>query len=118
MSSKLPNYLKTFRKRAGLTQDELAFLLGCKSGAKVSRYEQFKRQPSLQTAFAYEAVFGTPASELFAGLFQQAQQETKKRAQALIKKLSQGKPTPLVARKLEMLKASYPETSKESVKTS
>jgi len=119
MSAKLPNYLKTFRKRAGFTQDEMAFLLGCQSGTKVSRYEQFKRQPTLQTVFAYEAVLGTPASQLFAGLFQQAQQETKKRAQLLIKKLSQANQTPVIARKLEMLKASsYPESSKESQKTS
>jgi len=105
MSRKLPNYLRTYRKRAGLNQDEMAFLLGCKSGTKVSRYEQFRRQPSLQTVFAYEALFGAPARGLFAGLFHQAQRETNKRVELLKKKLSQEMPTPLVARKLEMLNA-------------
>ena len=66
-SHKLENYLRKYRRRAGLTQDELAFLLGCKSGAKVSRYERFARTPNLQTALAYEVVFGAPARELLAG---------------------------------------------------
>ena len=30
-SDKLPHYLRTYRKRAGLSQDELAWLLGCQS---------------------------------------------------------------------------------------
>jgi transcriptional regulator with XRE-family HTH domain len=109
MSHKLPNYLKTYRKRAGLTQDEMAFLLGCKSGAKVSRYEQFKRRPSLETVFAYQTILQVPANELFAGIFQEAQRETNKRVESLKKKLSQAEPTPLVARKLEMLNAFSPE---------
>ena len=39
MPHKLENYLRTYRRRAGLSQDEMAFLLGTKSGTKVSRYE-------------------------------------------------------------------------------
>ena len=54
MSHKLQNYLRTYRKRSGLSQDEVAFLLGCQTGAKVSRYEPFARKPSLETLFAYE----------------------------------------------------------------
>ena len=68
MAHRLPNYLRTHRKRAGLSQDEVAFLLGCRSGAKVSRYERLARRLSLETAFAYEALFGVPARELFAGV--------------------------------------------------
>jgi len=37
MSHKLQNYLRTYRKRNSLSQDEMAFLLGCQSGTKVSR---------------------------------------------------------------------------------
>ena len=45
MASYLHNYLRTYRKRAGLSQAEVAFLLGCHSGAKVSRYEHAARRP-------------------------------------------------------------------------
>lgn len=69
---KLPNYLRTHRKRAGLLQRELALLLGCKSGAEVSRYERSTRQPTLRTALAYEAVFGTPARELLLASMQKS----------------------------------------------
>jgi|SRR6266576_4678451 len=61
MSHKLENYLRTYRKQSGLSQDEVAFLLGCQTGTKVSRYERFARKPSLETLFAYEVVFGAPA---------------------------------------------------------
>lgn len=88
MSRKLPNYLRTYRKRACLTQDEMAYLLGCSSGAKVSRYEHFRRLPSLLTAFVYETVFGVPARQLFAGIFEQAEVKTLKRVQLLVEKLN------------------------------
>src|SRR5207247_2891499 len=62
------NYLRTCRKRSGLAQHEVAFLLGCQNGGFVSRYEKRKRLPTLTTALACEAVFGVPVAELFAGL--------------------------------------------------
>ena len=65
----LSNYLRTFRKRSGLSQDDVAFLLGVQSGAEVSRHETFKRVPTLKTALSYEAIFGVPVRELFAGEF-------------------------------------------------
>src|SRR5258708_4349170 len=58
MSRKLPNYLRMYRKRSGLSQEETALLLGYPNGQQVSRCERFTRQPSLQTILAYEAVFG------------------------------------------------------------
>ena len=65
---KLENYLRTYRKRSGLTQREVAFLVGCRNGAQVSRYEKRRRLPPLRMALACEAAFGVPVSELFAGL--------------------------------------------------
>src|SRR5437879_2031593 len=57
---KLENYLRTYRKRSGLTQREVAFLVGCRNGAQVSRYEKRRRLPPLRTALACEAAFGVP----------------------------------------------------------
>ena len=101
---KLQNYLRTHRKRAGLSQDEVAFLLGCQSGTKVSRHERFGRNPSLETTFAYEVVFGTPARELFAGIFQKVELRTLRRAQLLVERLSQTKEDRRSVQKLEILK--------------
>src|SRR5262244_2102882 len=105
MSNKLENYLRTYRKRSGLSQDEVAFLLDCKNGTKVSRYERSVRKPSLQTLFAYELVFGAPARELFAGAYQKVQKKISKRAQLLTWKLNRATPTPMATRKLQILKA-------------
>jgi transcriptional regulator with XRE-family HTH domain len=105
MSRKLQNYVRTYRKRAGLSQDEMAQLLGCRSGAKVSRYERFARQPTLETAFAYEAVFGAPAHELFGGVYEQSLAAIQQRARTLKEMLERQQPDCRTARKLELLSA-------------
>src|SRR5205823_906586 len=102
---KLQNYLRTHRRRSGLSQKEVGFLLGCKSSTKVSRYERFSRQPTLKNVFAYELIFGVPARELFAGVFQRVEGETLRRVQLLSQKLKQAKPNQRTSRKLELLDA-------------
>jgi transcriptional regulator with XRE-family HTH domain len=99
----LPNYLLANRKRMALSQDEVAFLLGAQSGAKVCRYERFVRVPSLETALAYEAIFKTSASELFGGLYQKVEKEVAVRARILAARDDQGRPGARTARKREAL---------------
>lgn len=101
---KLTNYLLTYRKRAGLSQSDVAFLFGCKSRAKVTRYERFTRQPNLRTTLAYEAIFGASVSELFAGVYAEVEAETRKRAAELSRKLQAEKPDRFTKRKLELLR--------------
>ena len=84
---KLENYLRMYRKRSGLTQREVAFLLGCRNGAQVSRYEKRRRVPPLAMALACEAAFGVPVSELFAGMRESAGKAVGKRLLALKSKL-------------------------------
>ncbi len=103
MSSKLQNYVRTHRRRAGLSQEDMALLLGCKSGAKISRYERFARQPSLETVFAYEAIFGVPARELFAGVYEQARAAIQSRVGALSESLEGENTDASTARKREFL---------------
>jgi transcriptional regulator with XRE-family HTH domain len=82
----LTNYLRTSRKKLALTQEEVAFLLGVKGegrGAKVCRDETFTREPSLKAALAYEAIYHMPVRDLFAGLYQQVEQEVAGRAKIL-----------------------------------
>jgi transcriptional regulator with XRE-family HTH domain len=83
MSSSLQNYLRSNRKRLGLSQDEVAFLLGAQSGAKICRYEAFVRAPTLKTALAFEAIFNLPANKLFKGLYEDICDEVTARAKAL-----------------------------------
>jgi transcriptional regulator with XRE-family HTH domain len=95
-SAHLTNYLKTNRKRLALKQEEVAFLLGFKGedkGIKVCRDETFAREPSLQMALAYEAIYERPVRELFAGLYEQVEQEVAERAKILTYRKDQ-KPNP------------------------
>ena len=82
----LPNYLRIHRKQSSLSQEEVAFLLGVKGidkGNKVSRDENYSRIPTLETALAYEAMYGKPIRELFAGLYEQIARDVSSRAKIL-----------------------------------
>lgn len=87
MPHRLPNYLRMHRKRMGLSQQDVAFLLGCRSGAKVSRYERFQREPTLRTAIACEVLFHTPVRELFAGVYAEVERVVERRARGLARRL-------------------------------
>jgi len=100
---KLSNYLRMYRKRAGFTQREISFLLGARTAGKVSRYERFNRQPDLDTAFALEAIFEIPASELFAGVREQAARDVRCRAKKLARHLNDGNQTQQKVTHLEAL---------------
>lgn len=108
-SRRLPNYLKAHRKHSGLSQDEVAFLLGCENGAKVSRYEKRRRLPPLETALACEAIFGVPVSELFAGVREDIVKDIARRRAALKSKLQAASPdgsaAPMHAHKLRWIEA-------------
>jgi DNA-binding XRE family transcriptional regulator len=81
---KLLHYLRSYRKVVGLSQGELAHLLGCRYGAKVSRYEVFSRMPSMRTAVAYEIIFRAPLKSLFPDLYLQVHKRIGFNARALL----------------------------------
>jgi transcriptional regulator with XRE-family HTH domain len=83
------NYIRMFRKQRGLSQDELAFLLGWKSGFGVSRFERGEREPSLETLLAMEAIFGIPIRELYAGRFQKVEASVKERARYFVSSIGE-----------------------------
>jgi transcriptional regulator with XRE-family HTH domain len=103
-NDKLDNYLRTYRKKLGLTQREVSFLLGCYGPAKVSRYERTGRIPDLKTIFAYEAIFQKPARELFAGIYDRAERETRRRVRQLVSRLRKRLESPALARKIASLR--------------
>ena len=105
MAQKLTNYLRTYRKRACLTQVEMAFLLGAADGSKISHYEQFGRVPVLPTALAYEVIFRARTDQLFAGLYEGVEHRVRERAGLLIRRLESKPLTPVSKHKLTALRS-------------
>jgi transcriptional regulator with XRE-family HTH domain len=103
--NKLDNYLRTNRKKLGLTQREVAFLLGCHSRAKVSHYERSGRIPTLNVILAYEVIFQKPARELFAGLYDRAERKTMRNLRLLLSRLKRRRDSSALALKIANLRA-------------
>ena len=99
--------LRTLRRRSGLSQAELAKLLGFFSEVPVSRHERSDTVPNLLTAFAYEVIFRVPASEIFPGLYRAVEAGIEERLakleQALHDSNAKGRSAASVARKLEFI---------------
>ncbi|KYK46060.1 hypothetical protein A1D31_33725 [Bradyrhizobium liaoningense] len=104
MDRRLKTYLRTFRRRWGLTQTELAFLIGIKSSTLVSRFEELKRTPNLSAAFACKIIFDATLAELFPGLFDDVQEAVYLRATELYEEL-QGSTSKATRAKLDFLEA-------------
>src|SRR5438552_454227 len=104
-TSRLPNYLRAHRKRAALSQDEMAFLLGGKNGARISRYERCRQTPHLRTLISYELLFGTPVRELYGGIAKEVEHNLKRRAKLLIRRLKKSGIGYLTSRKIKILLA-------------
>lgn len=85
-------------------QDEVAFLMGKRGGAKISRYERFELEPGLRTALAFEVIYKRSVSELFDGLYHEVEKEIAKRAKILNHRKDR-KPRETAARKRETLNA-------------
>jgi transcriptional regulator with XRE-family HTH domain len=82
MSRILPCYLNTLRMRRGLTQPELAELMGI-GASLLSKVESLERRPTTKVILAAEIVFGMPAREIFPGAYKNLEQGVVKRARAL-----------------------------------
>lgn len=102
MSSKLIHYLRKERRETGLTQADLAALLGAPWKSKVSRYERRVALPPLETALGYEAVTRKPVSQLFAGMRDTVARGVRERARDLLARSGEAN-TPLQARRKRSL---------------
>ena len=105
MSHKLPTYLRACRKRSGLTQDELAFLLGYRNGDQVSRFEWQSRKLNAETAFSLQALFDVPAHELLPGSYAEVEHNIIERANLLSRRLRLSANTVKTRQKLRFLAA-------------
>ncbi len=101
--SPLPNYLRTYRRRARLSQEEVAFLIGFKRGARICRYERRRQTPNLRTLLAYEFLLRTPIRELYGGVAEEVERGVRQRVRLLIRRLTKPKPCRGAERKLGFL---------------
>jgi transcriptional regulator with XRE-family HTH domain len=89
-SRKLVHHLRSYRKTFGLSQNEVARLLGSRQGSNVCRYERFRSVPSLQTAIAYEIIFKASLADLLPDLYAEVRELISRRARTLLKKMANG----------------------------
>jgi transcriptional regulator with XRE-family HTH domain len=103
MTKTLKCYLRVHRRRCGLSQSELAGLLGLSVPASVSRYERGDREPDLRTALACQLILGCAVHELFPAAYAESGKEIARRAGELAQQLRSGPLTRRTKRKLAML---------------
>jgi transcriptional regulator with XRE-family HTH domain len=100
MEPRLKIYLRTHRLKWGITQSDLAYLLGLKTGSVVSRIERVKRQPSVMVILACQVIFGLVPIELLPGLFGEVEDAVMRRVHKLNEKY---KKNPLPKHKTKQL---------------
>ncbi len=107
MSSPLPNYIRSYRRKADLSQDDLARLLDGVAGTTVLRHEDYQRIPLLETALRYSAIFRSDPRELFAGSYAKESQIVAENARTLLREIESSSASP---RKTAFLKVLVDET--------
>src|SRR5215831_8562599 len=98
----LHNYIEVHRERSGLSQAELAFLIGIGDGSSVSRYELGERTPNLESMLALEFVFAQPMRRLYLGVADGVRESVRSRARTLLESLGDT-PSNELALKLDVL---------------
>jgi transcriptional regulator with XRE-family HTH domain len=99
----LPNYIRAARKRANLSQRDLAFLMGYKTDSQVSRCERVAQTPTLRTALLFAFIFDVPLQELFAGLIEDDIEAIRRRTATLYKTIAARSPTTKTGSRSEFL---------------
>ena len=105
MNARRPiNYLRSYRLRWGLSQKELAYLLGWDRPDVISRIEKKQRPPTLALAMACFILFDVQAAELFPDLSAGIEHLMMARVQELYETI-QGDPSRRTKKKIELLEA-------------
>jgi transcriptional regulator with XRE-family HTH domain len=110
---RLASYLRTERKRAGLTQKEIAFLVGAKNRAQISRFERLRRLPTTETLLAFMIVFRKNPADLIPGLYDRLLKLVRLRASELHEEL-QGDNRQVTKAKLDALETVLTEDERDN----
>jgi transcriptional regulator with XRE-family HTH domain len=73
--SHAPCYLRTHRRKWGLSQKDLARLIGSIGCSQLSRYENSKRAPKIEVALACQVIFGVIPSIMFIDTYALVEEE-------------------------------------------
>jgi transcriptional regulator with XRE-family HTH domain len=99
------SYLRAHRRKSGLSQSELADILGLITELQISRHERSVTLPLFLTAISYEIVFQVPIAELFPGIYETVRQNVERRLAEIEGRLhdstAKGREAGSIARKLE-----------------
>lgn len=104
MIQKFRSYLRPVRRRWGFTQQELAFLIGHRTGKSISRIESLQQNPTMEVALACAIIFNTAPVRLFPGLVTDIRQAIIARANDLYQEL-QGDPSRGTKLKLDFIES-------------
>jgi hypothetical protein len=98
----MPNYLRRERRSWGLTQPELAELVGYRCDTQVSRVERESRSCTLHVLIAYRVIFGLMPEHICPHLYQEVEAQVVRRAYVLYQRL-EADLSPNAVKKKELL---------------
>jgi DNA-binding XRE family transcriptional regulator len=98
------NYVRTFRQRYALTEDELAYLVCHRSHTRISRIEIGRSAPNLAVALALQVLFRQEPRQMFPGLYEAVEEEVMLRAKSFLDDL-EGRTDKRSEAKRELLEA-------------
>jgi len=82
-SAKIPNSLRLYRRKNGLSQKDIARLLGYKSSTAVSSYEQGTKSPHLLNLLKLEIINRVPVAYLYWDCYRTLRQEIRRKEELL-----------------------------------
>ena len=82
---KTTNYLRLYRKKNGLSQKQIAYLMGYKSSNSISHYERGYKFPQLINLLKLEIIHRTPIAFLFKDQYLALKKEIRQREITLLK---------------------------------
>jgi transcriptional regulator with XRE-family HTH domain len=100
---KVGNYLRFYRRRWHLTQEELAFLFGYEEQSIIVRLEQQEREATLVVVHACALIFGVKPREVFPALFESIEERLLARIYELQERLTRSTPSQKTLANLELL---------------
>ena len=94
------NYAKTCRKKTGLNQNEVAYLIGLKSPHFISQTELGNEIPALSRLLIYHILCDKQIEKIFPDLSEKVSLDIFKRIAKLSKQLQHKKQTEIIKRKI------------------
>src|SRR5262245_18771659 len=108
------NYLRSYRLRWGLSQGELALLLGWDRAEIISRVQKKKRASSLRLVIACFVLFGAAAAELFPDLASGIEADVMARVWDMYERI-QGNPSPKTKTQIALLEETIARAEKRKL---